>query len=113
MAETSGLAAAEAPVEEPVPMAGPRRKVACCEEGVPVEVLGSDYRRIMVAFDEAGGGALTARQTAVALGWDSSVPSRGEGARGRLKRLARRGWPVEDRPGRFTLRVPGPAAAAA
>ncbi|MFJ9620061.1 hypothetical protein [Streptomyces noursei] len=61
VAETSGLAAAEAPAEEPVPMAGPPRKVTRCEEGVPVEVLGPDYRRITVALDEAGGDALTAR----------------------------------------------------
>ncbi|MGW1093630.1 hypothetical protein ACWD4L_47665 [Streptomyces sp. NPDC002596] len=113
VAESPGRGAAEVPVEEPVPVAGPRRTVARREDGVSVEVLGSDYRRIMAAFDEAGGDGLTARQTAVALRWDSSVPSRVEGTRGRLKRLVERGWLVEDRPGRFTLPTPGPGAAAA
>jgi hypothetical protein len=107
-----GRAAAEAPVEEPVPVAGPRRTVARREDGVPVEVLGPDYQRIMAVFDDAGRDGLAARQAAVTLGWDSSVASRVEGARGRLKRLVERGWLVEDRPGRFTLPVPGPAAAA-
>ncbi|MEU9111558.1 hypothetical protein AB0D04_07145 [Streptomyces sp. NPDC048483] len=76
-----------------------------------VDVLGVDYRRIMTVLGEAGG-SLTARQTAVALGWDSSVPFRVEGARGRLKRLVERGRLVEERPGCFTL-PSGPAAAVA
>jgi hypothetical protein len=53
---------------------------------VPVDVLGADYRRIMAVLGQAGD-SLTARQTAVALGWDSALPSRVEGARGKLKRL--------------------------
>lgn len=104
--------AVHAPLQEPVPVAGPRRMVARREDGVPVEVLGPDYRRIMTVLDEADGDGLTARQTAVALGWDSSVASRVEGARGRLKRLVERGWLVEGGPGRFTVLRPGPAAAA-
>lgn len=94
---------------EPV-VAGPRRTVARKENGVPVDVLGAEYRLIMAVLGEAGD-SLTARQTAVALGWDSSVPSRVEGARGRLKRLVERGWPAENRPGRFTLLAPAPSAA--
>ncbi|MFB6717648.1 MULTISPECIES: hypothetical protein [unclassified Streptomyces] len=87
-------------------MAGPRRTVARKEDGVSVDVLGADYRLIMAVLGQAGD-SLTARQTAVALGWDSSVPSRVESARGRLKWLVERGWLAEDRPGRFML----PAAA--
>ncbi|MGY0071640.1 hypothetical protein ACWZEH_33760 [Streptomyces sp. QTS137] len=83
--------AVQAPLKEPVPVAGPLRTVARREDGVPVEVLGPDCRRIMAALDEAGGDGPTARQTAVALGWDSSVVSRVEGARGRPRRLVERG----------------------
>ncbi|MCX4650240.1 hypothetical protein OG456_50045 [Streptomyces sp. NBC_01446] len=103
--------AAGAGVEEPV-VAVPRRTVARKEDGVPVDVLGADYRRIMTVLGEADG-SLTARQTAVALGWDSSVASRVEGARGKLKRLVERGWLVEERPGRFTLPASGSADAVA
>lgn len=108
--EPDGAGAAGAEVEEPV--VAPRRTVARKEDGVPVDVLGADYRRIMAVLGQAGD-SLTARQTAVALGWDSSVPSRVEGARGKLKRLVERGWLVEDRPGRFTVPASGPAAAVA
>ncbi|WSA81507.1 hypothetical protein OG930_41775 [Streptomyces sp. NBC_01799] len=103
-------AAAGGGVDEPA-VAGPRRTVARKENGVPVDVLGADYRLIMAVLGQAGD-SLTARQTAVALGWDSSVPSRVEGARGRLKRLVERGCLAEDRPGRFTLPAPVSAAAA-
>lgn len=108
VADGAGPVAAEAAVEEPAPVSRSRRTVARREDGVPVEVLGTDYRRIVTACGKAGGDGLTARQTAVALGWDSALPARVEGARGRLKRLVERGWLVEDRPGRFTL--PAPAA---
>ncbi|MEV7238337.1 hypothetical protein AB0N06_31665 [Streptomyces sp. NPDC051020] len=108
-----GLAAAETVVEESASATGPRRTVARKEDGVSMEVLGADYRHIMAVFEEAGGDSLTARRTAVALGWDSSAPSRVEGARGKLKRLVERGWLVEERPGRVTLPAAGTAAAAA
>lgn len=100
-ADPAETAAAQVAGEEPV-VTRPCRTVARKQDGVAVDVLGADYRRIMTALDQAGG-SLTARQTAVALGWDSSVASRVEGARSRLKRLVERGWLVEDRPGRFTL----------
>lgn len=106
--EPDRLAAAGGGIEEPA-VAGPT--VARKENGVPVDALGADYRLIMAVLGEAGD-SLTARQVAVALGWDSSVPSRVEGARGRLKRLLARGWLAEDSPGRFTLPAPVPAAAA-
>ncbi|MFB7530946.1 hypothetical protein ACFC0C_22370 [Streptomyces sp. NPDC056178] len=99
-------AAAGGGVGEPV-VVGPRRTVARKEDGLSVDVLGADYRLSTAVLGQAGD-SLTARQTAVVLGWDSSVPSRVESARGRLKRLVEGGWPAEDRPGRFML----PAAAA-
>jgi hypothetical protein len=109
--EPDGAGAAGVEVEGLV-VAPPRRTVARKEDGVPVNVLGADYRRIMAVLGQPGD-SLTARQTAVALGWDSSLPSRVEGARGKLKRLVERGWLVEDRPGRFTLPASGPAAVVA
>jgi hypothetical protein len=111
--EAAGVVAVEAPVEEPVPAAGPRRAVACKEDGVSVEVLGSDYRRIMMVFQDTGGDGLTAKQVAAKLGWDAAASTRVEGARGTMKRLVERGWLVERRPGRFTLPAPECAAAVA
>ncbi|MEV8305780.1 hypothetical protein AB0P36_00095 [Streptomyces flavidovirens] len=115
-AEASEAAAGEVPLAAqrpaPAPVTEPRRTVARKQDGVSVEALGPDYRRIMAAFTKAGGDSVTARQAAVMLGWDPAVATRVEGARGRLKRLVERGWLVEERPGRFTLPVPGPAAAA-
>ncbi|MFI6289527.1 hypothetical protein ACIBCM_33130 [Streptomyces sp. NPDC051018] len=97
-------------VEEPASGTGPSRTVARKADGVSIRVLGPDYRHIMAVFEETGGDSLTARQAAVALGWDTGPPARVEGARGRLKRLVERGWLVEQRPGRFTLPVPKPGA---
>src|SRR5687767_6550443 len=45
--EAPGAVAGKAPVNEPVPAAGPRRAVARRQDGVSVDVLGPDYRRIM------------------------------------------------------------------
>jgi hypothetical protein len=111
--EASGAVAVAAPVQEPASAAGPRGVVARKEDGVSVDVLGPDYRRIMTLFQDTGGGGLTAKQVAAKLGWDAAVATRVEGARGRMKRLVERGWLAEQKPGRFTLPAPGPAAAAA
>jgi hypothetical protein len=111
--DAPGAGAVEAPVKEPASAAGPRRVVACKEEGVSVDVLGSDYRRIMVAFQDTGGDGLSAKHVAEKLGWDPAVATRVEGARGRMKRLVERGWLVEDKPGWFTLPAPRCAAAVA
>ena len=71
------------------------------------------YLKAPLVVGLGGGSALdTAKQVAVRLGWDPAVAARVEGARGRMKRLVERGWLVEERPGRFTLSAPGPAAAA-
>lgn len=111
--EVPAAVAVAAPAEEPGSAAEPRRMVARKESGLTVEVLGSDYRRIMTVFEDAGGVGLTAKQVAVKLGWDAAVAARVEGARGRMKRLVERGWLVEVKPGRFMLPAPGAAAAAA
>lgn len=111
--EACGIVAGEAPVDEPVPAAGPRRAVARRQDGVSVDVLGPDYRRIMTVFADMGGDALTAKQVAAKLGWDPALATRVEGARGRMKRPVERGWLVEQKPGRFTLPAPERAAAVA
>ena len=70
-AEASGPSEPE-PVREPVvdDVAAPstaraRRVVARRKDGVEVDVLGPDYRRIMAVFEKAGGEGLSARQVAV------------------------------------------------
>ncbi|MEU0837765.1 hypothetical protein [Streptomyces sp. NPDC005969] len=63
-------------------MTEPRRTVARKADGVSMEALGADCRHIKAVFEEAGGDSVTARRTAVALGWDSSVPAWVEGTRG-------------------------------
>ncbi|MER5481576.1 hypothetical protein ABT026_32100 [Streptomyces sp. NPDC002734] len=113
LAEQDAEAAEEAvPVvdKEPAEVVEPRRTVARKRDGVPVDVLGPDYRRIMEAAGQVGGEGLSARQVAVLLGWDSSLATRVEGARSRLKRLVERGWLVEVRPGRFMLSSASAAA---
>lgn len=87
-------------VVEPV-----RRVVARKKRGVTVKDLGPDYRQIMELLRGAGASGMTARQVAERLGWDVSVTSRVEGARGRMKRLVEREWLVEKAPGRFRLPV--------
>ncbi|MEV7675913.1 hypothetical protein [Streptomyces sp. NPDC088752] len=117
-AEASGPSEPE-PVREPVvddaaapSTAKARRVVARRKDGVEVDILGPDYRRIMAVFEKVAGDGLSARQVAVGLGWDVSVPARVEDARGRLKRLVERGWLVESRPGMFTLSERDSAVAA-
>lgn len=45
-----------------------RRVVARRKDGVEVDILGPDYRRIMAVLEKAGGDGLSARQVAVGLG---------------------------------------------
>ncbi|MEU3071818.1 MULTISPECIES: hypothetical protein [Streptomyces] len=70
-------------------------------------VLAPDYRRIMdVLADGSGtcGEAMDCRQLAAALGLEP-VPAKVEGVRSKAKRLAARGWLVEERPGLFSVPV--------
>lgn len=97
--------------DAPPTVAGGRQVVARKEDGIRVEALGPDYRRIMAVLEKAEGDGLSAREVAAGLGWDTSLPARVEGARGRMKRLVDRGWLTESRPGLFTLPAPDAAAA--
>lgn len=102
LAEEEAPAEATAGPKQRKPV-GPRRAVPHRENADGVEDLSMDYQALMAAALEAGEEGLGARRAAVALGWDSALASRVEGARARLKRLVERGWLLEGKPGRFTL----------
>jgi hypothetical protein len=99
----------ERSVPVPVPVRGsvvPVRGsvVPVWREGLEVAVLAPDYRRLMdilAGRDGPGGDAMDCRQLAAALGLQP-VPAKVEGVRSKAKRLARRGWLVEESPGMFS-----------
>ncbi|AKH86450.1 hypothetical protein AA958_34200 [Streptomyces sp. CNQ-509] len=93
---------APVPVEVKEPVAG--SVVPVWREGVTVEVLAPEYRRLLAVL-EAGsvGQGLRARDLAARLGLEL-VPSKVEGVRVKAKRLVARGWLAEERPGLFVLR---------
>ena len=68
-------------------------------------VLPSDYQRIMHVLagrERSGEGPAACRQLADALGLEP-VPAKIEGVRAKAKRLAARGWLVENTPGSFSV----------
>lgn len=113
VAELADALAANAQAEEPVgpvpvpvvvkqPVAG--SAVPSWREGMTVEVLAPDYRRLLAVL-EAGAGpeGLRAKNLAERLGLEP-LPAKVEGVRVKAKRLAARGWLAEDRAGLFTPR---------
>ncbi|WP_457034396.1 hypothetical protein [Kitasatospora sp. P5_F3] len=56
---------------------------------------------ILAGRDGSGSGAMDCRQLAAALDLEA-VPAKVEGVRSKAKRLAGRGWLIEDRPGMFS-----------
>ncbi|MEU6974349.1 hypothetical protein AB0A71_42920 [Kitasatospora aureofaciens] len=73
-------------------------------EGMTVEALAPEYRRLLVVLESAPGPeGLRAKELAGLLGLEP-VPAKIEGVRVKAKRLVQRGWLTEDRPGVFTLR---------
>ncbi|MEV5877450.1 hypothetical protein AB0L75_25140 [Streptomyces sp. NPDC052101] len=84
-------------------------------EGVMVEALAPDYRRIveLVEAGPEGGEGVSAKEIASGLGLEL-VPAKIEGVRCKTRRLAERGWLAVSPSGRFTprrLTVTVPAAA--
>ncbi|MFE4415997.1 hypothetical protein [Streptomyces sp. NPDC056821] len=84
-------------------------------EGMTVEALAPDYRRIVDLVESGleGGEGVSAREIASGLGLEL-VPAKIEGVRSKTRRLAERGWLAVSPSGRFTPRqptVPVPAAA--
>ncbi|MFB8437899.1 hypothetical protein ACFC7A_02470 [Streptomyces niveus] len=76
-------------------------------EGLDVTVPPPDYQRIMHVLadrERSGEGSAICRQLADLLGLEP-VPAKIEGVRSKAKRLAARGWLVEDIPGSFSVVV--------
>ncbi|MFF7749067.1 hypothetical protein ACFZCP_07385 [Streptomyces sp. NPDC007971] len=72
--------------------------------GMEDAALPPDYQRILAAVRQAAGPAM-ARQVGEVLGVDVSVRAKLEPLRGKLVRLADRGWLRKLPDGRFTTRL--------
>ncbi|MCX4844614.1 hypothetical protein [Streptomyces sp. NBC_00893] len=93
------------PEPEPVavaagPGAGGMRVVPDRVEGMGLEVLTSEYRRIMEAVAD---GPVMAKDIALGLGREAT-PAKIEPVRGQLRKLADRGWLVRTASGRYLPR---------
>jgi cell division septum initiation protein DivIVA len=85
----------------PVALAVPPRASSAGAEDLP-----ADYQRLLqiVAEEGAGGQGVACKRITAKLGL-TAEPRHTEGVRGKLKRLAARGWLAEVTPGRFALRT--------
>ncbi|MFF2964407.1 hypothetical protein ACFVT1_37215 [Streptomyces sp. NPDC057963] len=73
-------------------------------EGLPVTVLVPDYQRILGVLEKrqsAGQGPLKAKEITVELGL-GTTPAKVEGVRSKARRLAERGWLVQETSGMFS-----------
>jgi len=73
-------------------------------EGLPVTVLAPDYQRILGVLEErqsAGQGPVKAKEIAVVLGLQPTS-AKVEGVRSKARRLAERGWLVQETSGMFS-----------
>ncbi|MFF9186470.1 hypothetical protein [Streptomyces misionensis] len=85
----------------------PGSVVPAWREGLAPDSLAPDYQRLVEILADRGGEAMDCRQLAADLGLEV-VAAKVEGVRSKVKRLAARGWLVEERPGMFRT-VPGRA----
>ncbi|MFC5959507.1 hypothetical protein ACFP51_35420 [Streptomyces pratens] len=117
-AETTAVTEAEAEQETapaPTPPV-PGSIVPPWREGLPVTVLAPDYQRILGVLDErqrVGQGPLKAKEITVGLGL-GTTSAKVEGVRSKARRLAERGWLVQETSGMFIASrrtVPAPDAA--
>ncbi|MGW0937812.1 hypothetical protein [Streptomyces sp. NPDC002666] len=102
-AETTAVTEPEMDAESvPVPAPLPGTTVPPWREGLPVAVLAPDYQRIrgMVA-GRSGQGPVRAKEIAVVLGLEPT-PAKVEGVRSKARRLAERGWLVQEASGMFS-----------
>lgn len=105
-ADTTAVTEAEAEAETvsaPAPVPG--SIVPPWREGLPVTVLAPDYQRILGVLDErqpAGQGPLKAREITVQLGLETT-PAKVEGVRSKARRLAERGWLLQETSGAFSV----------
>jgi hypothetical protein len=110
-AETTAVTEAE---QEIAPAPVPGSIVPPWRGGLPVTVLAPDYQRILGVIDErqpADQGPLEAREIAVGLGLQTTS-AKVEGVRSKARRLAERGWLVQEASGAFSagrrpVAVPG------
>jgi hypothetical protein len=103
VAEATAVTEAEQEtVSPPVPVPG--STVPPWRDGLPVTVLAPDYRRILGVLEErwsAGRGPAKAKEIAVGLGL-GTTPAKVEGVRSKARRLAERGWLVQEASGMFS-----------
>jgi hypothetical protein len=83
-------------------------------EGMTVQALAPDYRRIVELVESSPGDSegVSAKEIASGLGLEL-VPAKIEGVRSKARRMAERGWLAVSPPGRFTPRQPTVAVPAA
>jgi hypothetical protein len=101
-ADTTAVTEAEA---ETVPAPVPGSIVPPWREGLPVTVLAPDYQRILGVLDgrrPAGQGPLKAREITVQLGLETTS-AKVEGVRSKARRLAERGWLLQEPSGAFSV----------
>ncbi|MDH6711413.1 hypothetical protein P3T27_008171 [Kitasatospora sp. MAA19] len=89
--------------ERPARVAGavPGSVVPAWREDLDPGALAPDYQRLVEAL-ALSGEEMDCRQLAAALGLEV-VAAKVEGVRSKVKRLAARGWLVEERPGMFSV----------
>jgi hypothetical protein len=104
-AESTVVTEAEAEAEkETAPSPVPGSTVPPWRDGLPVTVLAPDCQRILGVLEEgrsAGRGPLKAREIAMELGLETT-PAKVEGVRSKARRLAERGWLVQEASGMFS-----------
>ncbi|MFD0602061.1 MULTISPECIES: hypothetical protein [Streptomyces] len=102
-AETTAVTGAEAE-QEIVPSPVPGSIVPAWRGGLPVTVLAPDYQQILGVVEErdpTGQGPLKARDITVKLGL-GTTSAKVEGVRSKARRLAERGWLVQETSGMFS-----------
>ena len=90
--------------QESVPSPVPGSTVPPWRDGLPVTVLAPDYQRLLGVLEEVrstGRGPLKAREIALELGLETK-PAKVEGVRSKARRLAKRGWLVQETSGMFS-----------
>ncbi|MFG2716637.1 hypothetical protein ACGFX2_39915 [Streptomyces goshikiensis] len=99
-----------------VPAPVPGSIVPPWREGLPVTVLAPDYQRILDMLDErrpTGQGPMKAKEITAELGL-GTTSAKVEGVRSNARRLAERGWLVQETSGMFSAgRRPGAVPGAA
>ncbi|MFI5690110.1 hypothetical protein [Streptomyces sp. NPDC051636] len=95
---------AEQETASPVPVSVPGSTVPPWRDGLPVTVLAPDYQRILGMLEDrrsAGRGPAKAKEITVELGL-GTTPAKVEGVRSKARRLAERGWLLQETSGMFS-----------